>query len=130
MGACAASYHLTEGKHTLYYASKDVADNEEMVHSTDIWVDTMPPLITDQGPTTGPNANGWYKDDVTNTFKAEDAFSGLSATCQAAFSSAGNTQSRTTTGEGTTVTVTSAARLPSATDPEVAAFRSDSANVV
>jgi large repetitive protein len=69
-------------------------------------VDKTAPVITDQGPTTNPNANGWYDHDVTNTFKATDALSGLDTTCAAAFATA-STQAKTTSGEGTNVTVTS-----------------------
>jgi hypothetical protein len=39
--------------------------------------DATAPVITDDGPTTAPNAAGWYKDPVTNTFKATDNLSGF-----------------------------------------------------
>jgi hypothetical protein len=70
-------------------------------------IDKTAPTITDLGPTTQANLNGWYDADVTNGFKAEDGLSGLGADCLADFDAAGNTQSKTTTGEGTAVKVTS-----------------------
>ena len=42
-----------------------------------------------------------------NRFKAEDGLSGLDSDCLADFSAAGATQSKTTSGEGTAVEVTS-----------------------
>jgi hypothetical protein len=40
-------------------------------------VDTIAPVITDLGPTTDPNAAGWYKAAVENRFSASDGGSGL-----------------------------------------------------
>jgi hypothetical protein len=48
-------------------------------------IDKTDPTITDQGPTNLPNANGWYKAPVTNSFTALDPLSGLADVDQAAF---------------------------------------------
>ncbi len=72
-----------------------------------IWIDKTAPVIVDEGPTTGPNGAGWYKTNVTNQFSVSDALSGINAACDAAFNEAGDWQSKTTSGEGTAVTVTS-----------------------
>ncbi len=86
----------------------DVAGNPASgVASANFKVDEHAPTITDLGPTTSPNGAGWYNHDVTNRFQASDSGSGLDSTCLAAFPEAGNKQSKTTTGEGTTVNVTS-----------------------
>jgi hypothetical protein len=99
----------SEGQHTLYAASKDEAGNKETLQSTSFKIDTSAPTISDLGPTTQPNANGWYNTDVTNRFEASDSGSGLDDACQTAFSDqAGhNVQSKTTSGEGMAVKVTS-----------------------
>ena len=54
-------------------------------------------------------AAGWYNNDVTNRFEASDATSGPNSACQSAFPlSAGHyIQSKTTTGEGSNVHVSS-----------------------
>jgi large repetitive protein len=87
----------------------DAAGNtaSDTVHN--IKIDTSAPTISDLGPTTQPNANGWYNTDVTNRFEASDSGSGLDDACQTAFSDqAGhNVQSKTTSGEGMAVKVTS-----------------------
>jgi hypothetical protein len=73
-------------------------------------IDKTAPTISDLGPTSSANGNGWYNADVTNRFEASDSLSGLNATCQAAFPSGNPThyiQSNTTSGEGTAVSVTS-----------------------
>jgi hypothetical protein len=73
-------------------------------------LDKTAPVITDLGPTTTANGNGWYKTDVVNQFKAEDALSGLNVACESAFPdlvSGGRRQDKTTSGEGAAVTVTS-----------------------
>jgi hypothetical protein len=76
-----------------------------------IKIDTSAPSLSDLGPTTQPNTAGWYKTDVTNTFKATDSLgSGLNGACKTAFpaNQAGNNiQSKTTTGEGSALKVTS-----------------------
>lgn len=65
-------------------------------------VDRKAPSITDGGPTTLPNAAGWYKADVTNIFSGSDGGSGLASSASSRFQ-------RTTTGEGNPVTVSSGA---------------------
>ena len=62
-----------DGQHTLYAASKDEAGNKETPQSASFKIDTSPPTISNLGTTTPPNANGWYKTDVTNSFKASDS---------------------------------------------------------
>ena len=86
----------------------DVAGNGTIgVTSASFSVDKTAPTITNVGPTSSPNGAGWYNHDVTNTFSAGDSLSGLNAACLAAFPNAGDQQTKTTTGEGTTVHVTS-----------------------
>ena len=63
-------------------------------------VDKKAPVLADGGPTTQPNAAGWYAADVVNTFTASDGGSGLKSPCAASFT-------RTTAGEGRAVTVAS-----------------------
>jgi hypothetical protein len=72
-------------------------------------VDKTAPTISDLGPTSSPNAAGWYKTDVTNRFKASDGGSGLDSACLAAYPevSGERVQSKTTSGEGTAVSVDS-----------------------
>ena len=95
-------------------------------------IDKTAPTISDQGPTTAPNQNNWFNADVTNRFEASDSLSGLSSACNTAFpaSSGGgagmggaifnnqgelivsnqageNVQSKTTSGEGAALNVTS-----------------------
>jgi Tol biopolymer transport system component len=98
-----------DGQHTLYAASKDEAGNKETPQSASFKIDTSPPTISNLGTTTPPNANGWYKTDVTNSFKASDSGSGLSTACQTSFrlSAGENVQSKTTSGEGSALKVTS-----------------------
>jgi hypothetical protein len=88
----------------------DVAGNTAAaVTSTTFKIDKTAPVIVNLGPLTSPNANGWYNADVTNRFSVTDALSGLGATCLEAFPEASgqNVQSKTTTGEGAAVTVSS-----------------------
>ena len=66
--------------------------------------DSGPPTLTGAA-ITAPNGNGWYKTDVTNTFNLNADISGPDAACALAFPS--NTQTKTTSGEGLAVTVTS-----------------------
>src|SRR5439155_638706 len=67
------------------------------------------PSISNLGPTSSPNTAGWYNNDVTNRFEASDATSGLDSACQSAFPLAAGhyVQSKTTSGEGSTVPVSS-----------------------
>jgi hypothetical protein len=66
-------------------------------------IDRKAPSIADTGPTTSPNAAGWYKNAVLNGFTATDGGSGLSGTCNAAFPK----QVSTGTTEGMSVQVAS-----------------------
>src|SRR5258706_5621413 len=68
-------------------------------------VDKTAPSITDGGPTTLANVNGWYKTDVTNTFNLKADISGPHSPSDLAFPA--NSQTKTTTGEGSALTVTS-----------------------
>jgi hypothetical protein len=68
-------------------------------------IDRKAPSISNTGPTTSPNAAGWYKTAVLNGFSAADGGSGISATCNAAFPK----QVSTGTAEGTAVQVSSGA---------------------
>jgi Regulator of chromosome condensation (RCC1) repeat len=74
-----------------------------------IKIDKSAPSITDLGATKSPNGAGWYNTDVTNRFKASDSGSGLSAACQTSFplSAGENIQSKTSSGEGSALKVTS-----------------------
>jgi hypothetical protein len=74
-------------------------------------IDSVAPAIADLGPTPAtPNGNnGWYVTPVSNGFEATDETSGLSAACITDFPliSGHNRQSKTTSGEGNSKTVTS-----------------------
>ena len=89
----------------------DLAGNTNSgVSSASFKIDLTTPVITDLGPTTSPNGNGWYKTDVINQFRVSDALSGLNAVCEVAFPdpvSGGRRQDRTTSGEGAAITVDS-----------------------
>lgn len=63
-------------------------------------IDRKAPTITNDGPTAPANGAGWYNTDVTNQFSASDGGSGLASSDSSSFE-------RTTTGEGTTVKVSS-----------------------
>ena len=54
----------------------DNADNENKDGVADINIDKTAPVLTGT-PTTAPNGNGWYRDDVTIDWAASDALSGL-----------------------------------------------------
>jgi hypothetical protein len=74
----------------------DVAGNTASATVTGINVDTVAPTLTGAAPL-GPNANGWYRDDVTVHWTAADARSGLDAATVPA--------DATVTGEGSNLTV-------------------------
>ena len=59
---------------------------------TGVKVDRKAPGLTDSGPTTNPNASGWYNTAVTNTFAASDGGSGLKSPCAAAFTKTSGSQ--------------------------------------
>ncbi|HET7137277.1 MAG TPA: PxKF domain-containing protein [Gaiellaceae bacterium] len=87
----------------------DNAGNTATATFSPIKIDKTAPVITDLGPTSDPNAALWYNHDVVNRFGANYALSGLNADCVAAFTASGgdNVQSQTTSGEGTSVKVSS-----------------------
>ena len=79
----------TSGEGTAVKVSSDACTDEAgntaaAKTSAAFKIDKTDPAISDLGPTTPANANGWYKTDVVNQFKASDALSGLDATCQTA----------------------------------------------
>src|SRR5436190_11600628 len=83
--------------HTLTYWSVDNAGNEETHHTLTIQIDMTPPTISG-APDRLPNANGWYNADVTVTFTAMDALSGIaSSTGPITLSGEGANQSATGT---------------------------------
>src|SRR5439155_2272147 len=95
---------------SLSCCTKDAANNADAIKTVTIKIDKTAPVISDLGPTSSPNGAGWYKNDVVNRFKAADGLSGLNAACQTAFPdvvAGGRAQSKTTSGEGTAVTVSS-----------------------
>jgi hypothetical protein len=99
-----------EGTHDVSCSVSDNADNSTNASDT-VKIDTSAPSISDLGPTTQPNAAGWYKTNVTNRFKASDSGSGLNGACQRAFpakAAGNNVQSKSTSGEGSSLKVTSA----------------------
>jgi len=65
-----------EGSTTIYYRSTDSAGNVELAKTQPVKIDKTFPTITGVA-TTSPNANGWYKNDVTIHFTASDSVSGL-----------------------------------------------------
>ena len=87
----------------------DLAGNAAgAVTSSAFKIDKVAPTIEDLGPTTSPNANGWYNTDVVNRFKATDGLSGLTGTCAAfVVDGADRIQSKASTGEGMVIVVTS-----------------------
>ena len=100
---------LGDGTHDISCSVSDEATNQTTTSDT-VNIDTSTPSISDQVPTTQPNAADWYNTDVTNAFKATDSGSGLNDACITAFpaNQAGdNVQSKTTTGEGAALKVTS-----------------------
>ena len=81
----------------------DLAGNTATgVTSADFQIDKTAPVITDEGPTTDPNSNGWYNTDVTNEFSL-DAGTGPNAASLPRPSRGGNAQTKTTSGKGIAV---------------------------
>ena len=65
-------------------------------------IDRTAPVITDLGPTSGPDGdNGWYRSAVVNQFSAGDGLSGLADAGQASFTVASGSS------EGSAVTINS-----------------------
>ncbi|WP_270888869.1 OmpL47-type beta-barrel domain-containing protein [Pedococcus sp. 5OH_020] len=69
--------HLGEGAgQTVTGTAIDSAGNSDSTTLSGINVDETAPTLS-VGPTTKPNGNGWYNTDVTQTWTADDALSGL-----------------------------------------------------
>ncbi len=69
--------HLAEGANQKVDGSAtDNAGNSASTTVTGINVDKTAPNLS-AAPTTSPNENGWYNTDVTQTWSADDALSGL-----------------------------------------------------
>ena len=92
----------TEGVYDIEYWAEDNAGNLSGHQHEWVRLDKTAPVISGAA-TTDPNANGWYNSDVTVAFKATDNLSG--------FGDAGDLKadlaSKTTSGEGTDLTLTS-----------------------
>lgn len=65
-----------DGVYIVSYCSVDSAGNIEEAKTIVITVDKTPPIITGRA-LTAPNANGWYRGDVTIHFEASDTVSGV-----------------------------------------------------
>ncbi len=66
---------FTEGIHTVEYYARDVAGNDEPLHTITVSLDFTPPAVslTAQRP---PQANGWYTAPVTLDLTVNDPLSG------------------------------------------------------
>ncbi|MEW1954389.1 PxKF domain-containing protein [Terrabacter sp. NPDC080008] len=72
-----APQHLTEGAdQSVTGTATDNAGNSGNTTVSGINIDKTAPNLS-AAPTTSPNANGWYNTDVTETWSADDALSGL-----------------------------------------------------
>ena len=96
----------TDGVHTVRFAAVDNAGNVETpVNAVTVKLDKTNPVITDDSVTTAPagipGSNGWWTSDVTVTFAAADGLSGFTDKTDPF------TFTRTTSGEGSAVTVSS-----------------------
>ncbi|MEU4606332.1 PxKF domain-containing protein [Kribbella sp. NPDC023972] len=69
---------LSTGNHTITYWSVDLAGNAEAKKTTEVKVDTVPPVITGSR-TPAANTYGWTNTDVNVSFTCTDAGSGLAA---------------------------------------------------
>ena len=65
-----------EGEIVLEYFATDNAGNVEETQTLTVRIDKTPPVITATADRE-PNENGWYDADVTVTFEASDALSGV-----------------------------------------------------
>ena len=93
----------TEGKGRVVSGSaKDVAGNIGMASVT-LNIDKTPPVITAGTPTGTPGENDWWISDVTVPFSATDNLSGFAPNGALSATMA----SKTTSGEGSALTVTS-----------------------
>ncbi|GAA2018494.1 hypothetical protein GCM10009740_02900 [Terrabacter terrae] len=69
--------HLTGGKdQSVTGTATDNAGNPSSTTVSGINIDKTPPTLS-AAPTTSPNENGWYNTNVTETWSADDAGSGL-----------------------------------------------------
>ena len=66
----------TEGATTLTFFARDNAENQEAARTLTIRIDKTPPALACTA-SPGPNANGWNNTDVTVSFTASDALSGV-----------------------------------------------------
>jgi large repetitive protein len=83
VASCSTPQTIGEGANQSATGSvTDAADNRASVTDTPINVDKTSPTITG-APTTSPNADGWYNDDVTIHWTCSDALSGIAGTCPA-----------------------------------------------
>ena len=74
---CTSPAKLGEGKaQNAKGTATDAAGNTDDVTVGPISVDKTAPTLSG-APTTGPGADGWYKSDVTITWTADDALSGI-----------------------------------------------------
>ena len=101
---CTPNSVLGEGAdQSVTGTAKDMAGNTASTTESDIDIDLTAPVITDDSvnhaPTGTLGTNGWFRSDVTVTFGASDNLSG--------FTDEANpyTFTRTTSGEGSAVTV-------------------------
>jgi hypothetical protein len=67
---------LSTGNHTINYWSVDLAGNAEAKKTTEVKVDTVPPVITGSRTPTA-NTYGWNNTDVNVKFTCTDADSGM-----------------------------------------------------
>jgi hypothetical protein len=71
----------TDGAHTIYAASVDVAGNASEVVSASVDIDASAPTTTiDLAPSTPGGADGWYTQPVDVLVSASDAVSGVAET--------------------------------------------------
>ena len=125
--------HITADQaSTSYSCSATSAGGPSPSGTTTVYVarDATAPVISDLGPTAAPDGNaGWYRTDVTNKFKAQDATSGLSAACDAAFDQTGDEKHVTISTEGAAQTGASGSCTDAAGNPaasiDSAAFKID-----
>lgn len=83
-----------EGNTRLTYFARDAAGNQESPKTLDLRIDKTAPTVT-ATPSPLPNADGWNNTDVTVTYTATDAMSGIAgdATATQLFSAEGANQS-------------------------------------
>lgn len=67
-----------EGSTTISYFATDTAGNTETPHTVIVNIDKTAPTVI-ASPTPAPNLNGWNNTDVTVTFNASDALSGIAS---------------------------------------------------